>query len=84
MTSEKRDARRARVSALRLPKLAAATLIAALALAVGGGGCAPAENAGDSDPASMSAEHAVAQLYTCAMFGRRQSTGAGQVVAGVR
>ncbi|MEE8164104.1 MAG: efflux RND transporter periplasmic adaptor subunit [Myxococcota bacterium] len=70
MIRKTRDPGRVRGRALPLSMLAAAGLIATLALATGGISCAPAENEADSDPSSlptMSAEHAEAQLYTCAM-----------------
>ncbi len=57
-----------RGNARPLSSLVAATLIAALALAVAGGGCAPAENNGDSGPASMTSESEGGQLWTCAMY----------------
>ena len=64
--SENRDDSGARGRAL-LPSIAFATLCAALALGVLGGGCAPGEGGGGSDTRSMSSEHAEAELYTCAM-----------------
>ena len=67
MPGESRDESRARGRALLLSKLAAATLVAILALAVGVGGCAPEENTGGSDPTSMSSGSVEAQHYTCAM-----------------
>ncbi len=65
--SENRDDGWARGRAHLSSKLAEATLIVALVLAVWGGGCAPGESGGGSDTGSMSSEHAEAELYTCAM-----------------
>ena len=67
MSSENRDHSWTRGNALLPSKLAAATLIAALALGMWGGGCAPVESGDGGGAGSMSSEHAEAELYTCAM-----------------
>ncbi len=68
MASEERSAGWLRGSSHSPLKLASlATLVATLALAVGGVGCAPGETGGDSEGASLSGEPAKVERYTCAM-----------------
>jgi Cu(I)/Ag(I) efflux system membrane fusion protein len=67
MWPENGDQERVRDNTLLLSKLAAATLIATLALAVAGTGCTPADDGDDAESASMSSAHVEAPVYTCSM-----------------